>query len=57
MAATSKDRLLETLIQQRNSIQKKLTNWADKNMVNPQLESQLMNIDMRIDQLLILEVK
>lgn len=53
MATTAKDRLIDTLISQRTSVQKKLTNWADKNILNMELEKQLTMIDARIDMLLL----
>lgn len=50
--STIKERLLGSLLGQREDINKKLLWWNDKNIPNPQLEIQLMNIDMRIDNLM-----
>ncbi len=44
--------MLRSLMAQRLKVNNKLQNWNDKNMVNPQLETQLYNLDMRIDSLL-----
>lgn len=44
--------LIRSLMAQRVKINKKLTSWNDKNFSNSLLESQLANIDSRIDYLL-----
>ena len=48
-----KQRLLQSLIEQRENISESILDWANKNTPNFELNQQLINIDIRIDQLLI----
>ena len=46
------EKLLNSLIAQREDVSEALLSWNEKNMSNNQLERQLLNVDMRIDNLL-----
>lgn len=50
-----KESLIRSLMAQREKINKKLTTWNNQNMNNMQLENQLIGIDGRIDQLLLMK--